>query len=69
MPPLPRGRCPVCGADVALRKGGLVREHRVYRPQLEQDPSTHLGRTRVCDGSARAVVAVAGPSFASTGGG
>lgn len=28
MPPLPRGRCPECGAEVALRKGGLVREHR-----------------------------------------
>jgi len=25
--PLPRGRCPVCGGDVALRVGGLVREH------------------------------------------
>jgi hypothetical protein len=25
---LPRGQCPECGADVALRKGGLVREHR-----------------------------------------
>ncbi len=25
---LPRGICPVCGDDVALRKGGLVREHR-----------------------------------------
>ncbi len=25
---LVRGSCPVCGRDVALRKGGLVREHR-----------------------------------------
>jgi hypothetical protein len=28
VPPLPRGDCPVCGAEVALRKGGLLREHR-----------------------------------------
>lgn len=48
---LPRGRCPICGADVALRKGGLVREHRVYLPQREQDLSTPLGRTTVCAGS------------------
>jgi hypothetical protein len=27
----PRGTCPLCGADVALRKGGLVREHRDFR--------------------------------------
>lgn len=53
MTPLPRGMCRVCGADVALRKGGLVREHRVYLPQLEQDTSTHLGRLRICEGSAR----------------
>lgn len=25
---LPRGSCPVCYADVALRNGALVREHR-----------------------------------------
>lgn len=54
MPPLPRGRCPVCGQDVALRTNGKVREHRVYLPQLEQDTSTHLGRTTVCVGSGRA---------------
>lgn len=24
---LPRGRCPVCGAEVALRKGALARQH------------------------------------------
>ena len=24
---LPRGICPVCGRDVALRNGGLIREH------------------------------------------
>jgi hypothetical protein len=27
-PALPRGNCPVCGEDVALRNGALVREHR-----------------------------------------
>lgn len=53
MSALPRGTCPACGADVALRKGGQVREHRVYLPQSEQDPSTHLGRTTVCEGSGR----------------
>lgn len=51
MPPLPRGRCPVCGYSVALRLGGLVREHRLYLPQREQDTTTHLGRMRVCEGS------------------
>jgi hypothetical protein len=48
---LPRGWCPACGSQVALRKGNLVREHRVYLSQLEQDPTTHLGRTAVCEGS------------------
>ena len=31
---LPRGSCPVCGANVALRKGDLLREHRDQRQQL-----------------------------------
>jgi len=43
---LPRGRCPVCGADVALRKGGLVREHGRYDPV---DPGILL--QTVCDGA------------------
>lgn len=34
MSALPRGRCPVCGADVALRKGSLVREHKDQRHPL-----------------------------------
>lgn len=59
MSALPRGRCPVCGAVVPIRKNGMVREHRVYLPQREQDPSTHLGRTRVCEGSGRASQAAA----------
>lgn len=48
---LPRGTCPVCGQKVALRLRGQLREHRVYLPQLEQDTTTHLGRTRICEGS------------------
>lgn len=45
MPALPRGRCPICGAFVALRKGDLVREHRA----LIRDGSA-LSK-RVCPGS------------------
>lgn len=56
MTPLPRGRCPVCGGDVALRKGNIVREHRVYLPQRDQDTTAHLGRTRVCKGSGKPAV-------------
>jgi competence CoiA-like predicted nuclease len=26
----PRGKCPVCSKEVALRKGGIVREHFQY---------------------------------------
>lgn len=57
MSALPRGTCPACGSDVALRKGDLVREHRVYLPQREQDTTTHLGRTRVCEGAGQPVEA------------
>jgi len=35
---LPRGHCPRCGCDVALRKGGLVREHR---PPMRWDKKRH----------------------------
>lgn len=31
MPELPRGTCPVCGRDVALRAGGALREHRTRK--------------------------------------
>lgn len=34
MPPLPRGLCPECRAEVALRKGGWVREHKDRRHEL-----------------------------------
>jgi hypothetical protein len=46
---LPRGRCPVCRADVALRKGGLVRQHKA--PDDERDvPRDEFGW---CAGSGR----------------
>jgi len=48
---LPRTVCPVCGKSVALRRRGELREHYVYRPQAEQDPTAPLGRMRVCEGS------------------
>ena len=57
MTALPRGYCSVCGDDVALRKGGLVREHRVLRPHREMNATT--GRYRhpisadVCTGSGK----------------
>ena len=56
MSALPRGTCRACSSNVALRKGGLVREHRLYRLQRDQDTSTHLGRTRVCEGSGKPAV-------------
>jgi hypothetical protein len=59
---LPRGRCSVCGGDVALRRNGVTREHRVYLPQREQDTTTPLGRTRVCEGSGHAAAAAASKS-------
>lgn len=51
MTALPRGRCPKCHQDVALRKGGLLREHYVYRAQADQDVTVPLGRVRTCEGS------------------
>lgn len=41
MTPLPRGRCPLCGKDVAVRVGGELREHR----SGQGEPS------ELCDGS------------------
>lgn len=43
MPPLPRGKCPVCGREVALRKGNLIREHR----------PTSRSTIHVCPGSGK----------------
>lgn len=52
MTALPRGKCPLCGADVALRKGGLVREHV---GSLRWDGARHgsFPRKRVCRGTAK----------------
>lgn len=57
MTPLPRGICQVCGHDVALRKGDLIREHRVREP-MPGEPAPPSGLVvanmysgRVCDGS------------------
>jgi len=60
MTALPRGICPVCGGNTALRKGDLVREHYVYRPQREQEPEKPLGRVRTCEGSGRPAHVVLG---------
>jgi len=43
MPPLPRGTCPVCFITVALRKGGLVREHRYLGGSVQE----------VCEGAGK----------------
>lgn len=49
MSALPRGACPVCGRDVALRKGGLVREHQAP-PRLQHKSLVCLGSGRVAVG-------------------
>lgn len=55
MPPLPRGTCTVCGGDVALRNGGLVREHR--DPKLvERKRQGAVGYIPVCEGSGKKAV-------------
>ena len=53
MTALPRGHCPRCGSDVALRKGGLVREHEAPRTWNKK---THdwSGSAGVCRGSGKA---------------
>lgn len=38
----PRGTCPVCGRDVALKTGGVLREH-----------SSRAERGDVCEGSGK----------------
>lgn len=55
MPPLPRGTCPACGAEVALRKGGLVREHRELVERLMA--SVDRRKAQVCSGSGQPPVA------------
>lgn len=52
MTALPRGRCPHCDRDVALRRGGQTREHR-----LPADPPVHAQTGRLCPGSGEMHVA------------
>lgn len=47
---LPRGRCPACQANVALRRGGELREHRATEQQLKLGTSTGI-TSRNCPGS------------------
>lgn len=57
MPPLPRGKCSVCEQSVPIRVNGDAREHYDdYKPQREQDVTTHRGRMHVCEGSGKPVV-------------
>lgn len=49
MSPLPRGACPVCGRDVALRKGGLVRYHQAP-PRLQHQSLVCVGSGRIATG-------------------
>ena len=59
MPPLPRGTCPICGQNVALRKGDLVREHRKpvpVRVHRFRDPFVRPSEMPICDGSGQRVV-------------
>lgn len=49
---LPRGICSVCGGDVALRKGGLVREHPRWVLGPGYKPQKGAG-TGTCPGSGR----------------
>lgn len=52
MTALPRGHCSTCSAEVALRKGGLVREHR--GPLLWNARTHDWSRsTGVCRGSGK----------------
>lgn len=49
MPPLPRGICPVCRQEVALRNEGLIREHRRrIGPKMVEE--------KVCRGSGQAAI-------------
>jgi hypothetical protein len=53
MPSLPRGICPTCYREVALRKGGLVREHlsrrlrRLHSLHIYVDPCPGSGQPSV----------------------
>lgn len=59
---LPRGICPVCQMEVALRRNRDTREHfDGYLPQAEQKPELTNGRMKKCEGSGQP--AIAGPSW------
>jgi hypothetical protein len=52
--PLPRATCPVCRADVALRKTGELREHPDHRHELYSVPgAVRDGRVPSCEASGR----------------
>jgi hypothetical protein len=56
MTPLPRGRCPVCGDNVAVRVNGEIREHRRHRD------------VPACEGSGQLALEVgAGPAIRMRG--
>lgn len=49
---LPRGTCPVCRADVALRKDNKLREHPDQRHHMYSVPgAVRDGTVPVCTGS------------------
>jgi hypothetical protein len=58
MTALPRGKCAVCGADVALRKGGEVREHKDVRHELWGTGQTD--KVPVCEGAGQPAAAQEG---------
>ena len=60
MTPLPRGTCPVCFAEVALRKGDLVREHSVGSFEATREEFERMTRVPVCPGSGKPSVEGAG---------
>lgn len=65
MAPLPRAECPVCHGDVALRKGGELREHPDHRHELY---GTGRGEeVPKCPGSGLAPAEADGAVFESSG--
>lgn len=52
---LPHATCPVCRTDVALRKGGLLREHKDRRHELYATGQND--KVPLCPGSGRRDVA------------
>ena len=60
MSALPRGTCPVCFREVALRKGDLVREHSVASFEATADELARMTRIPVCPGSGKPSIESAG---------